>query len=141
MADKCIMYLKSDCFQLISSQCSNVPCMKKPDSWFLIAKYLKKHLWKSDILSKDASHWPEYLVKASLYHIFFTHFDTKNQLTGLSITGTLAGNEIPVWKYLLWKCEPFLNQPTVLHCKLFEWFLYNKSSYWMVFLNRLWQVC
>ena len=36
---------------------ANVPCMKKPVSWVLQAKRVKKkkkkHLWKSDILSKD----------------------------------------------------------------------------------------
>ena len=28
--------------------------MDKPGSWFLLAKWLKKHLWKSDIFSKEA---------------------------------------------------------------------------------------
>ena len=34
---------------------TNFPLMDKPGSWFLLAKCLK-HLWKSDILSKDAGH-------------------------------------------------------------------------------------
>ena len=38
----------------------------------------EKHLWKSDILSKDA--------------VFFQHFASKNQLPGLSISGTLVEN-------------------------------------------------
>ena len=37
----------------------------------------------------------------SLYQVFFTHFAAKNELPGLSITGTLAGNRLmSVWKYL-----------------------------------------
>ena len=37
MTNKCIMYyLTSDCFSPNSSQCSNVPRKKKPDSWFLV---------------------------------------------------------------------------------------------------------
>ena len=35
---------------------ANVPFIGKPGSWFLLAKFVKKHLWKSDILSKDAGH-------------------------------------------------------------------------------------
>ena len=27
---------------------------KKVGGWFLLTKYMRKHLWKSDILSKDA---------------------------------------------------------------------------------------
>ena len=37
----------------------------------------EKHLWKSDILSKDAGQ---------------RHFASKNQLPGLSISGTLVEN-------------------------------------------------
>ena len=43
----------------------------KPGRWFLLAKCLKKHLWKSDNLSKDAGHWPASLLKMSLYHRYF----------------------------------------------------------------------
>ena len=28
--------------------------MDKSDSWFLLEKHVKKHLWKSNILSEDA---------------------------------------------------------------------------------------
>ena len=35
---------------------TNVPIMDKPGSWFLLPKCLKKQLWKSDILCKDAGH-------------------------------------------------------------------------------------
>ena len=35
----------------------------------------EKHLWKCDILSKDAARW---------------HFASKNQLPGLSVNGTLV---------------------------------------------------
>ena len=40
--------------------------LNKPGCWFLSAKCLKKHMWKSDILSKDAAHWPVSLLKMSL---------------------------------------------------------------------------
>ena len=30
--------------------------LNKPGRWFLLAKCLKKHLWKGDILSKDVGH-------------------------------------------------------------------------------------
>ena len=51
---------------------ANVPFKQTRYSiWFLLAKYLKKHLWKSDILSKDPGHWPVSLYKMSLYHRYF----------------------------------------------------------------------
>ena len=34
----------------------NVPFIKKPGNWFSLAKCVKKHLWMSDILTKDAGH-------------------------------------------------------------------------------------
>ena len=40
--------------------------LNKPGCWFLSAKCLKKYMWKSDILSKDAAHWPVSLLKMSL---------------------------------------------------------------------------
>ena len=46
----------------------------------------EKHLWKSDILSKDAGHI------IPLPQVFFKHFANKNQLPGLSVTGTLVEN-------------------------------------------------
>ena len=45
----------------------------------------EKHLWKSDILSKDAGHWPASLV-------FFKHFASKTRLPGFYINGTLVEN-------------------------------------------------
>ena len=49
---------------------TNVPFMDKPDNWLLLAKCLKNHLWKSDILSKYAGHRParSFQVKPSLGH-------------------------------------------------------------------------
>ena len=41
----------------------------------------EKHLWKSDILSKDARRWP--MIK---------YFASKNQLPGLSVNRTLVEN-------------------------------------------------
>ena len=51
----------------------------------------KIHLWKSDILSKDAGH--------RLFHRCFSkHFASKKkQLPGLSVSGTLVENELK-WK-------------------------------------------
>ena len=36
---------------------ANVSFMEKPGGWFLLANCVKKRLWKSDILSKDAGQW------------------------------------------------------------------------------------
>ena len=36
-------------------------------------KMFEKHLWKSDILSKDASRCPASLLKMSLFHKCFTN--------------------------------------------------------------------
>ena len=40
---------------LIFSESANIPFMDKPGSWFLPAKCVKKHLWKSYILTRDPS--------------------------------------------------------------------------------------
>ena len=52
----------------------------------------EKHLWKSDILSKDAGRWSGSLLKMSLPQVFFKHFASKNQLSGLALSGTLFEN-------------------------------------------------
>ena len=52
---------------------TNVPFMDKPASWFLLGKCLKKHLWKSHILSKDAGHRPASLLKMTLFHRCFSN--------------------------------------------------------------------
>ena len=54
------MSLEKDCFDQVvfNPFLANVPFMNRPNSWFLLAKYVKKHIWKSDILSKDAGHRP-----------------------------------------------------------------------------------
>ena len=41
---------------------------------FTSKMFEKKHLWQSDILSKDAGHWPVSLLKRSLYHRYFSLF-------------------------------------------------------------------
>ena len=56
------------------------------------SKLCEKHLRKSDILSKDPGYRSTSLLKMSLSTGFFTHFVSKNQLTGFSIIGILAGN-------------------------------------------------
>ena len=55
---------------------------------------LEKHLWKSDILSKDAGHGPACLLIMPLFHMFFKHFASIKQLPGLSIIGTLVENRL-----------------------------------------------
>ena len=66
-----------------------------------------KHLCSSDILSKDAGHRPASLFKMSLFlRYFFKHFASKNQLPGLSTSGTLVENGlITVTKASSQTCE------------------------------------
>ena len=52
----------------------------------------EKHLWKSDILSKDAVHRPTSLLKISLFHRCFQTLASKNQLPDFYISGTLVEN-------------------------------------------------
>ena len=57
------------------------------------SKMFEKRLWKSDFLSKDAGRRPASLLKMSLFHWrFFKHFASKNQVPGLSVSGTLFEN-------------------------------------------------
>ena len=72
---------------------ANIPFLDKPFGWFLLAKCVKKHLWKSGILSKDASHRLTSLIKMSPFRsCFFTNFACKIQVAGFFIHETLAGN-------------------------------------------------
>ena len=53
----------------------------------------EKHLWKSDILSKDAGHQPAFLLKnVTVPQVFFKHFASKSQLPGFYISRTLVKN-------------------------------------------------
>ena len=52
-------------------------------------KICEKHLWKNDILRKDAGPLPQ---------VFFTHFASKNQVPDFSIMGTLSGNGLTINK-------------------------------------------
>ena len=52
----------------------------------------EKHLWKSDILSKDAGQTNIFTDNVTLPQVFFKHFASKNQLPGLSISGILVEN-------------------------------------------------
>ena len=51
-----------------------------------------KHLWKSDILSKDAGRTCIFTWNVTLAKVFFNYFANKNQLPGLSVSGTLVEN-------------------------------------------------
>ena len=85
---------------------ANVPFLGKPGSWFLLAKVVKKHQLKSDILSEDAVQWPASLLRMSLLHrCFFTHFASTNQLSAFSIRGTLAGNGLNKKHSVFWKAD------------------------------------
>ena len=93
--------------------------LNKPGSLFLV-KFVKKHLWKSDILSKDAGQWPASLVKmiltkdAGIWHAsllkmplyqryFLAHFASENQLTIWILyawnIGKLAGNGLKTVRF------------------------------------------
>ena len=53
----------------------------------------EKHLWKSDILSKDPCHRPAGDRPADLTLAgFFKHFASKNQLPGFYLSGRLVEN-------------------------------------------------
>ena len=65
----------------------------------------EKHLWKSDILSKDADHRPASLLKnVTLPQVFFKHFASKNQQPGFYILGILVENVLihirPVFSFI-----------------------------------------
>ena len=63
----------------------------------------EKHLWKSDILSKDAGQRPAFLCKMStLQPVYFKHFASKNQLPGLNISGALVENMLIMSIYLIY---------------------------------------
>ena len=82
----------------------------------------ENHLWKSDILKKDAVPRPASLFKMSLIHSFcFTHFASKNQLPGFSIMRTLAGNDLTKWKHS--GCLPLGNK-------------YSDATHWPIFRRR-----
>ena len=53
----------------------------------------EKHLWKSEILSKDAVRW-HFTQNVTLPQVFFKHFGSKNQLPGFQISRTLVENEL-----------------------------------------------
>ena len=63
-------YVRNNYFNLFQA---NAPLMEKPGWMVFISKICDKHLWKSDILSKDASHGPASLLKMSLFHRCFSH--------------------------------------------------------------------
>ena len=53
----------------------------------------EKHVWKSDILSKDAGHRPASLLKMSFFHRSFSNILlVKNQAPDFYVKGTLAEN-------------------------------------------------
>ena len=63
----------------------------------------EKHLWKSDILSKDAGQRPAFLLKMStLQRVSFKHFASKNQLSGFYISGALVDNMLIMPIYLIY---------------------------------------
>ena len=113
----------------------------------------EKHLWQSNILSKDAGQWPASLLKMSLFHrkslplkmsLFHLkchsskHFASKNQLPGLSVSGTLVENgllkELPerIWAFIFDERQTRYIQIQIIHImniwidKQWKYFLINK---------------
>ena len=80
--------------------------MEKPGIWFLLTQMCKKHLWRNEILSKDADH------RAS-----------KNQLPVFYITRTMVANELN-------KTFPELQGKYCYRYKIYEIFLkeINRSN-------------
>ena len=61
----------------------------------------EKHLWKSDILSKDAGRWRAHLIKnVTLPRLFFKHFGSKNQLPSFYTSQTLVENGLSVFCFI-----------------------------------------
>ena len=57
----------------------------------------EKHMWKSDILSKDAVRRPASLLKMSLFHwCFSNNLLVQIHQPGLSIIGTLVENGLSI---------------------------------------------
>ena len=76
----------------------------------------EKHLWKSEILSKDR---PASLLKVSFFHrCFFKHFACKNQLPGLSISGTWVENGLMTFPLLSKRENPHFAYGTLLVCRI-----------------------
>ena len=55
----------------------------------------EKHLWKSDILSKDAGH------RQVFFKHFAKHFASKNQLPDFYVSGTLVENGLNTLQSLI----------------------------------------
>ena len=66
------------------------------------SKMFEKHLWKSDILSKDVT----------LPQVFFKHFASKNQLPGFYISETLVENGL--------SCTSFFNKTIKWQIKIIK---------------------
>ena len=49
-----------------------------------------KHLWKKDILSKDADRWPASLLKMPHFHRYFSNVLLVKTFAGLSVSGRLV---------------------------------------------------
>ena len=56
LVSKSITFLVTGISKQILTHFQPMFLLNKSVSWFLLGKCLKKHLWKSDILSKDAGH-------------------------------------------------------------------------------------
>ena len=65
LVSKLTTFLVKGISKQISTQFQSMFHLNKPGSLFLV-KFVKKHMWKSDILSKDAGRWPASLVKMIL---------------------------------------------------------------------------
>ena len=71
---------------------TNVPLMDKPGSWFLLAQCLKNTCGRVAFSVKMQVNDLHRYWKCHSSTVFFKHFASKNQLPGLSVSGTLVEN-------------------------------------------------
>ena len=65
--------------------------MWKPGSWFLLAKYLKNTCGRVTFYVKmQVDETCIFTENVTFPQVFFKHFACKNQLPGLSVSGTLV---------------------------------------------------
>ena len=127
---KLILYLQikePSCVLLISSRFSTYG---KNRCMVFTSKMCEKHLWESDILSKDAGHGPASLLK-TLSQVFFKPFASKNHPPGFSIMGKLAGNGIS--SSSIEQQEIYYQKEVQIERQIFQ---HNNKTFFPRMLNR-----
>ena len=92
----------------------------------------EKHLWKSDILSKDVT----------LPQVFFKHFASKNQLPGFYISRTLVENGLNLINALLEMTVSFLilSLQIALFCFRYSYFYFFIYSDHIYLFTQVWNL-